>query len=221
MNSLLIPLAFEWIALITLIAPLVFVGRFRNRPNLGLVVWFSAFLSAGFAFLLLLLGLTQSIIETWLKLHANPNGNEIWWQALLAAFAPWLFLAVAGISLALMNLRLAPLVEASRELGSLAKLASRPIQKYQGRDVRLIDIPIDHAFTDGRDIFISNKLWQSSSEADRAEILRHEYKHIRLRHPQLKRIVHMVYLVTPKFAASSAFANEVNELTEIIAKRAS
>ena len=219
LNTLLIPLAFEWIALITLIAPLVLVGRFRQRPTLGLIVWFSSFLSAGLATLVLIFNLAVSILETWLKLHSNPNGTEIWWQAVLAGFGPWLFLAVAGVSLALMNLKIAPLIDAGREIAPLAKLASSSVMTYQGCDVRLVEIPIDHAFTDGRDIFVSRQLWQSAGEAERGEILRHELKHIRQRHPQLKRVVQLIYAITPKFAASNAFASEVNALTEIIASR--
>lgn len=220
MNTLLIPLAFEWIALITLIAPLVLVGRFRQRPTLGLIVWFSSFLSAGLASLVLIFNLAVSILETWLKLHSSPNGTEIWWQAVLAGFAPWLFMAVAGVSLALMNLKITPLIDAGREIAPLAKMASSSFMKYQGFDVRLVEIPIDHAFTNGRDIFVSRQLWESAAETKRAEILRHEYKHIRMRHPQLKRVVQIIYALTPKFAASAAFANEVTELTEIIANRA-
>lgn len=220
MSSLLIPLAFEWIALITLFAPLVLAGKFRNRPNLGLVIWFASFLSAGVAGVILIAALIDSVIATWLKLHANPNGTEVWWQALLSGFAPWLFLAVAGISLALLNLRLASLIESKREISPLAQLASRPIQEFNGHQVRVIDVPIDHAFTDGRAIYVSDQLWQKSEQDERQRILRHEAEHIRLRHPLLKRMVQVIYLLTPKFAASNFLQTEVNELTEIIARRA-
>lgn len=220
MSTLLIPLAFEWIALITLFAPLVLSGKFRNRPNLGLVLWFASFLSAGVAGVVLIFALIESVISTWLKLHANPNGTEVWWQALLSGFAPWLFLAVAGISLALLNLRLAPLIESKREVSPLANLASVAVDEFRGHPVRLVEVPIDHAFTDGRAIYVSGPLWQKSNPDERQRILLHEAEHIRLRHPQLKRVVQAIYLLTPKFAASNFLQSEVNELTEIIARRA-
>lgn len=219
MNSLLIPLAFEWISLITLIAPLLLSGKFSKRPNLGLVVWFGAFLSAGLASIVLIISLGSSIFETWIALHANPNGTEKWWLALLAGFGPWLFLATAGIGLALMNTRLAPLVESGREISPLAQLASYKIDEYQGVDVRQLEIPIRHAFTDGRAIYVSRELWSSCNPPERKHILIHEYEHIRLRHPFLKRVAQVIYALTPKFAASRALQSEVERLTEIIANR--
>ncbi len=219
MNGLLIPLAFEWIALITLIAPLVLVGKFSSRPNLGLLVWFGAFLSAGLASAVLIISLASSIFETWIALHANPNGTEKWWLALLAGFGPWLFLATAGIGLALMNTRLAPLVESGREIGPLAQLVSKRVDSFLGVDVRQIEIPIRHAFTDGRAIYVSRELWSSADSKQRQQILLHEFEHIRLRHPLLKRVAQFIYVLTPKFAASRALQSEVERLTEIIANR--
>ena len=219
MNGLLIPLAFEWIALITLIAPLVLVGKFSSRPNLGLLVWFGAFLSAGLASAVLIISLASSIFETWIALHANPNGTEKWWLALLAGFGPWLFLATAGIGLALMNTRLAPLVESGREISPLAQLASQQIEIFRDIEVRMIEIPIRHAFTDGRAIYVSRELWSSCNAQERKHILVHEYEHIRLRHPLLKRVAQVIYALTPKFAASRALQSEVERLTEIIADR--
>lgn len=217
---LLIALAFEWIALITLLAPILLTGRFRSKPNLGLILWFSAFLSAGLAAVILIAALVISIFSTWITLHSNPNGTELWWQALLAGFGPWLFLALAGISLALMNLRLSPLLESARETSPLAQLSSQLIEVHKGFEVRLVELPIDHAFTDGRAIFITRQLWFGASEARRQQILAHELIHIRMRHPLMLRIVQFIETLTPKFAASRALQSEVLELTELVAIRA-
>jgi hypothetical protein len=219
-NPLVIPIALEWIFLITTLAPLLFVGKFRSRPQLGLAIWFMSFLSAGIAALVVLVALTTSIFSTWLAIHENPNGGEPWLAAILSGFGPWVLLALTGISMALINLKIDPLMAQARDLLPAGDLASRQVEVYLGKPVRLINLPIDLAFTDGRLIFISEQLWSSSDSQHRQKLLRHEFEHIRLRHPLLKKIAGFIRILTPQLAASKALEAEVLELTELIAERA-
>jgi Zn-dependent protease with chaperone function len=218
-NPLVIPIALEWIFLVTTVAPMVLVGRFRTHPQLGLVIWFGAFLSAGVGAAIVLVALATSIFSTWLKIHESPDGGEPWLAALVAGFGPWLLLAVVGISMALINLKLEPLVAQARQLIPAGNLGATEITKYFGISVRLVALPIKLAYTDGRSIFVTEQLWQESSDFERSEILRHELVHIRKRHPLLKKIAGFIRLLSPQLAASKALEAEVLELTELIANR--
>lgn len=219
MNPLVIPIALEWILLITTLAPLLYVGKFRGRPQLGLAIWFISFLSAGIAALVVLVALATSIFSTWLAIHENPNGGEPWLAAIISGFGPWVLLALTGISLALINLKIDPLIAQARELLPAGELASKQVEVYLGKPVRLITLPIDLAFTDGQSIYVTEQFWNSSDLQQRQKLLRHEFEHIRLRHPQLKKIAGFIRVLTPWFAASKALEAEVLELTELIAEQ--
>lgn len=218
MNPLIIPLAVEWVFLITTVTPLIFTGRFRSRPNLGLAIWFSTFLSAGVAAAIAIVIAGSSVFETWLVIHENPQGGEPWMLALVSGFGPWLFLAIAGVSIALVNQKIEPLVEQARELKPALGLVKKQQTEYRGVSVATIELPIDQAFTDGKEIYVTAQWWNRLNAGEREQLLKHEYAHIRLRHPGLKKLAGFIQALTPNLAASKALAAEVFELTELAAK---
>lgn len=216
---LLIPITLEWVILVTTLAPIFLPSRrlFLKFPNLGLTVWFASFLSAGVAAVVALAVTIWSLIETWLALESNAAGSANWLAAFWVSFAPWLMLAAAGISLALINLRIEPLVVAAKQTSPLFEGALRPVQNFMGVEVLEIALPIAVAFTRNRQIVLSSLVREVLTEDQFEAVLWHELAHIRGNHNALKKLAGFVRTLSPRLAASKALVGEVNRLCEIAA----
>ena len=219
MSPLVIPIAIEWVILVTTLAPLVLIGRFNNFPRMGLAIWFTALLSAGVAVVIALAVAVGSVITTYLTLVANPVGTESWLLALAASFAPWLILAVAGISLALVNQRVAPMIALANQAAPLLTAAAKPVREFAGLPVRSIQLPIMVAAAHRGSILVSTEALASLSDSELEAVLWHEVGHIRGRHNQLKQLASFVLLLSPRLAASRALVAEVERLAEVDADR--
>ena len=219
MSPLVIPIAIEWVILVTTLAPLVLIGRFNNFPRMGLAIWFTALLSAGVAVVIALAVAVGSVITTYLTLVANPVGTESWLLALAASFAPWLILAVAGISLGLVNQRVAPMIALANQAAPLLTAAAKPVREFAGLPVRSIQLPIMVAAAHRGSILVSTEALASLSDAELEAVLWHEVGHIRGRHNQLKQLAGFVLLLSPWLAASRALVAEVERLAEVDADR--
>jgi Zn-dependent protease with chaperone function len=218
-SPLIIPIAVEWVILVTTAAPLLLVGRFDKTPRLGLTIWFAAFLSSGLATALALGIAVASIFETYLKLSAAEVGSSGWLATLAISFAPWLILAISGIALALTNQRLEPILASAREVSPLLDAALRPWMKFQGYQVMQIELPIMVAAVAKGKIFISTTAARTLRESELHAVLWHEIGHIRGGHNQLKQLAGFVRSLSPWLVASQALVNEVNRLSEIEADR--
>lgn len=219
MSPLIIPIAVEWVILVTTAAPLLLVGRFDKTPRLGLTIWFAAFLSSGIATALAIGIAIASIFETYLSLAANPVGSSGWLATLGISFAPWLILAISGIALALTNQRLEPILASAREVSPMLDAALRPWMKFQGFQVMRIELPIMVAAVSKGKILISTTAARTLRESELHAVLWHEIGHIRAGHNQLKQLAGFVRSLSPWLVASQALVNEVNRLSEIDADR--
>ena len=218
---IIIPIALEWVILVTTLAPIFLPSRrlFLKLPNLGLFTWFAALLSAGVAAAAAASVMVWSIIETWLALEANPAGSPSWLAVFWASFAPWLILAAAGISLAVINLRIEPLVVAAKQTQPLFEGALRPVQNFMGVEVLEMPLPIVVAFTRKKQIVLSSQVRLVLSEAQYEAVLWHELAHISLRHNSLKKLAGFVRTLSPRLAASKALVVEVDRLCELAADK--
>ncbi len=219
MSPLIIPIAVEWVILVTTAAPLLLVGRFDKTPRLGLTVWFAAFLSSGLATALAIGIAIASIFDTYLKLVANPVGSADWLATLAVSFAPWLILAISGIALALANQRLEPILANAREVSPLLDAALMPWMTFQGYQVMRIELPIMVAAVARGKILISTTAARTLRESELHAVLWHEIGHLRGGHNQLKQLAGFVRSLSPWLVASKALVNEVTRLSEIDADR--
>lgn len=215
MTPLVIPIAIEWVILVTTLAPVLLVGRFSKYPRLGLALWFSALLSSGFGALLALSVAVASVFSTYAKLSSSPLGSPDWQFALLLSFAPWLILAISGIALALINQRLEPLVSTAREVTPLLNVAMQPRMVFRGRQVLSVELPVFLAAVVRGRILISSVAADSLSEGELQAVLWHELGHIRGRHNALKQLAALVRVLSPWLTATRALVHEVDRLTEI------
>ena len=219
MSPLIIPVAIEWVILVTTAAPLLLVGRFNKAPKLGLAIWFTAFLSSGLATLLAITVAIASIFETYLKLSAEPLGSAGWLATLGISFAPWFILAISGIALALINQRVEPLISTARSLAPMLDAALRPWMNFNGYRVLQIELPVMVAAVVRGKILVSTTAGRSLRESELHALLWHEIGHLRGRHNQLKQLAGFIRSVSPWLIASQALVNEVDRLSEIDADR--
>ena len=219
MSPLLIPIAVEWVILVTTATPLLMVGRFGRTPRLGLIIWFAAFLSSGLATILAIGLAMSSIFETYLQLVSNPVGSSGWLATVTVSFAPWLILAISGIALALTNQRLEPILANARELSPHLEAALRPWMTFHGYQVMRIELPIMAAAVSKGKILISTTAARTLRESELHAVLWHEIGHFRGRHNQLKQLAGFVRSLSPWLVASQALVNEVHRLAELDADR--
>lgn len=219
---LLIPIALEWVILVTTLAPVFYPGRkfMRTRPRTALAIWFGTLLSAGIATVMALVVAVWSIYDTWVLLEANPAGSQNWFAALLISFAPWVMLAVTGVSIALINLRIEPMVVAAKDTEPQLGLALKPVMNFMGVEVSEVQLPIALAMANRSQILISSTLRQTATDEQLEAVLWHELAHLKQNHFELKALAAFVRLLSPRLAASKALVAEVHELCEIAADQA-
>ena len=219
---LLIPIALEWVILVTTLAPVLYPGKkfMRSHPRTALAIWFGTLLSAGIATLLALTTASWSIYDTWVLLEANPAGSQNWFAALLVSFAPWVLLALGGVSIALINLRIEPMIVAAKDTQPQLGLALKPVMNFMGAEVCEVQLPIALAMANRSQILVSSALRQAATDEQLEAVLWHELAHLKQNHFALKALAAFVRLLSPWLAASKALVAEVHELCEIAADQA-
>lgn len=214
---LLIPLAIEWVILVTTLAPIVLVGRFTNIANLGIAIWFATFLSAGFATLIAIGVAVWGYFQTVQSLNYSELGSRNWWLELLLSFTPWLALALGGVTLALVNQRLEPMLNKAKAVAPLLNLSKVPMLNFHGVPVSTVELPFAYALATGKEILLSNFVVKHLSENELDAVLWHEFYHVRRNHFWIKRLARLIRVLSPRLAASSALVTEVEKLIEISA----
>lgn len=214
---LFIPLAIEWVILVTTLAPLVLVGKFTSRPRIGIVVWFTTFLTAGVSVLIAVFLALWAYTDTVSALSRDEIGSGRWMIALLVSFAPWIALAVGGISLALVNQKLEPLVKASKEVKPLLDLSKSPFEEFMGVPVSTVDLPFAYALATSSEIIISRFAVDHLSQEELDAVLWHELCHVREKHFAIKRLARFILALSPILAASRALVQEIEILAELAA----
>jgi Zn-dependent protease with chaperone function len=213
-NLLVLILLIELVMLVTVSAPLFFAGKFDSHPDIGMALWFTSLTAAILATIAAFGIATWSIFETWLRLNESADLGF----TILASFAPWVLLALAGVLLALVNQRLSPLFQAAKDVDLLANLVSREVMTHRGIQVMELDIPGYFAVTKNRKIYLSKAAFQLPQRQLDA-VLRHEMGHIKLNHELVKRFAYLIYQLLPWFAASRALKFEVERLCELSADK--
>jgi beta-lactamase regulating signal transducer with metallopeptidase domain len=135
----------------------------------------------------------------------------------LVSFAPWVALAAGGITFALVNDRIEPLVANSKEIAPLIAMTKQPLMHFMGTRVYLVELPIAFALASNRDILISTFAKDHLSQDELAAVLWHELGHVKQKHFAIKRLARFIRVLSPKLAASRALLNEIDLLCEVSA----
>lgn len=216
---LLIPLAIEWVILITTLAPLVLVGRFNKFPRAGIAIWFTSFLSAGVATVIALAVSVWAYTDTVSALSRKPFGGEDWFVVFVISFAPWLALAVGGVSLALINQKIEPLVETAKQVKPLLNLSKTPLQNFMGVQVSTVELPFAYALATNREILISRYAVDHLASDELDAVVWHELCHVKEKHFAIKQLARVIRELSPALTASRALVGEVERLVEIAADK--
>lgn len=212
-----IPLAIEWVIVVTTLAPIFLTNKFRKSPQLGIAIWFATFLSAGIATIAVIALSVWAYVDTLTALNANVLGSSHWFAALIVSFAPWVALAVGGISLALINSRIEPMIANAREIAPLIAMTKQPLMHFMGTRVYQVELPFAFALASNKDILISSFAKNHLSQDELEAVLWHELGHVKLKHYAIKRLARLIRVLSPRLAASRALLNEVEVLCEISA----
>lgn len=214
---LYIPLAIEWVILITAFMPRLLVGMFYNVPKFALGLWFTYFLSS----------VAASVVAIAVTVWALAEYIEYLWGSssveleMFNHIGLWALVAVSGILIALINLRTEPLVERANIARKELATASKLLGLFEDVALYEIDFPVPLAFTaklNGKPgIFISKTAANELTQEELVAMYWHELGHVRGRHNLIRSITRLIALITPILAASKLFDAETEHLTEIMA----
>lgn len=202
-------------------APVVLANNrfFYSKPRFGVAIWLSLFcLSMLFAAIAVFLAF-WSVFETWLTLHSRPLNHVDWLSASAVAFAPWIILAVGGISLAIANQKLSGLFanEAKVDLSALAGLQTGTHQGYV-----VIELPVDvpHVSSSASHIIQTRGAAAKLTDSELEACWQHEAHHIRAKHSRFIAFVNLADKLLRHVPATRAMKNEVSTLLELAADKA-
>lgn len=210
----LLIVALELLVAITIWAPAALPGGFARRPQLGIVVWLSSFILAT---ILLAVAATVTlwlVVTEYRELSTVDLASTDLGRVLAVSFAPWVLLALAGISIALANRRL-HIREDVAGLTSRLAVASQGF-KWQGVEVLVAPLPVPLAGVIGRKIVISNAV-DAMAPTLREAVLWHELAHIRLGHSAVRNLARLVARLLPGLSAATAMRAELDRLSELAA----
>ena len=224
---ILLPLAVEWVILVTTLVPLVVRpgrGLPSRHPNIAIFAMFSALGSAVLATALAILIAMQSVFALWQELSQSPADHRSAEKTLLAigaSFGPWILLAAAGITIAILNQRLEPHIQSARSLAPQVESLLTRRGTFEGIDYYSVESTAQLAFTTrtrGRhSIVLSTHTLATLTEQQLDAVLWHELGHIRLGHFWLKFAARTLAAITPRIVASRVLVERLEDLAEAAA----
>ena len=215
-NLVLVPLALEWVIVASTIAPL-WLGMFSKRPKLGIAMWLLLFFSAAVATGVAAALAVWGVIDNFNNLEQHRQNLPL---TIAFSLAPWLLFALAGVAINLINLKLEPIIQRFKAVLTSPSLPARPYKKFQKVPVEIIQLEALAAFSTDRPnrrILLSSMAVNELSEPELEAVLWHEYAHLRMGHPLLKRLVRLVATLTGFVKASKVMNHEVDRLCELAA----
>ncbi len=214
-----VPLAIEMLVLITALAPAIYKGRFRKKPNLGLAVWFGTFAFG------MLIAMSALVVTIWslVELLEESIRGKLLITEILSQIGLWLVLGLGGVALALVNQRTENYFADAKQTKPRLDMAGSPIGEFQGVPLIRIELPVALAFAapakPRSGIYVSARALEIFSGDELAATLWHEWAHIKKNHFALKALGRFIVALTPKLKASRLLQSETDDLMELVADR--
>lgn len=219
MNAPLIavPLALEWLLIVTALTPGTFLGKFTAKPNCGIVLWFISLISGFFSIVVIL------SVTVWSLLEMFENAVEAKHVALqlISNLAIWAVLALGGVTLALINNRIEPLIERAKEIRPMLSSAAKVVEVFQGVPVKVIRANVPVLFSEvnygSKCILVTSAALDQLTREELEAGFWHEIGHLRGRHARLRSFAKLIRVITPRILASRCLVTEIDRLTELAA----
>lgn len=221
-----LPLLIEWVLIVTITTPFALVDSpfVYTHPRFGIAMWFAAFTSSAGAMLAAIGLAVWSVFETYATLQRVDSVENVFLSIILS-FAPWVLLALGGISLALITQRLEPLGNGEAEAPNSISGGST-IRIHRGVRVVVVDLPVVLVFSLGRSttsadaqIVVTRQTFAQLTEVELDAVLDHEFYHLKARHPLWNGIVKVLALLTSRLLTTRLMTREIELLLELAADR--
>ena len=223
----LIPLLIEWVILVTIATASLLVNNswIYSRPNLGLALWFGGFATSGLA-TLVALGLSFKLaFEAWQSASLDPANSNIW-ATIFASFAPWVLIALGGVSTALVTQKIDSVTEPTGSVARGADHLGVPSRQHRGMDVYVLNLPVSLVFSLGKAsgqqsgrIVISQTAIERLTKPELQAVLDHEYWHLAKSHAMVGNAAKLIRTLSFRVVASRLLEREVSTLLELEADR--
>jgi Zn-dependent protease with chaperone function len=210
----------NWVVAFAYFAPTALSGRrfIYRRPSFGIALWLTLFATSVLAFASALLVACYSVFTTWTNLQQTRVGSDLWLEALVVSFAPWLVLAFAGIATALVNQKLDGIFDHSLRVAPTLMGAKR-VGEVSGYAV--MELPLDFVYIGStateRVIVQTRGVRELLSPEELQACQQHEVAHLRLRHGRISAFVSLASQLLGGFAVTRAMNSELSLLLELVA----
>lgn len=212
------------VILFAIVFPLFLRTRFRSHPALGVTLWIAVSIGLLVSVVIALsIGLV-SVVETYLTLSSKVDINQDLLAILFISFIPWIGLGGTGILLALISMRLEPMISMARRAEDKINIFESTKELFHG--VPVIFLPIDAAIAFTKTIggvgkiVLSTKTKALLTDAELEAVLMHELQHLKRNHLILKKITGRLSSWLPWLIFATAIHSELHELLELDADAA-
>lgn len=208
----------------SLAAPVIWLGMFRSKPNLGIRVWVATVV-------LTLLSLFSSIalalyvaLDTYDYLTRGPVGDSSIVTVILVSVLPWVIVAGIGIWISILTIKFEPLLIEAKALSERFMSIGRESRRFQ--DIPVILVPLEPRLAFAKKvggqslIFMTRGTANALNEKQLEGVLWHEYTHLKSHHLEIKSLAQRLLVAAPWSWLAICFNHEINALTELAADQA-
>lgn len=199
-------------------------NRFRSHPALGVTLWILTSVGLLVSILVALSLSLISVFDTYVALSERTDFNQDFVPIVLVSFVPWVGLGGTGILLALISMRLEPMINNARRAAENIKIFESSKESFHSVQVILlpVDAPIAFAKRIGGEgkIVLSTKTKSLLTEQELEAVLMHELQHLKRNHLYLKLVTSRLNSWFPWFIFASTIHSELHELLELDADTA-
>lgn len=223
MNAVVLGAALASVLIFAIACPLYFRKKFRSHPALGITLWIAASIGLLVSLVIAVSIGIISVVETYLSLASKADGDQDLLIILVVSFIPWVGLAGTGILIALISMRLEPMIKTARRAEEQLNIFDSTRESFRGVQVLVLPIDAPIAFAKKLEgvgkIVVSTKTKSLLTTAELEAVLMHEIQHLRRNHLVLKKITGRISSWLPWLIFATAIHSELHELLELDADK--
>lgn len=219
MKNLVLSVSLTSVLLFATAIPVFLQSKFRTNPAVGVTLWILSSIGLLASLLVSLAVGLVSVIDTYFALSRKAEVDQDFLSILLLSFIPWIALGLTGVLLALISMRLEPMVSNARRADETIQVFDSSKELFQG--VQLIVLPVDAPIAFAKriggvgKIIVSSKTKSLLTSEELEAVLMHELQHLKRNHLVLKRITARLSSWLPWFIFTTTIHAELHQLLEL------